>query len=132
MVDYEPWARADHCVPGTGIINPACLGTGTASGSTFLRGDQTWAAPTAGASWSATSVTVAYGPTYAEATVNDAAITAQSRVVIAWGQVTDADVNTPDVDRVDFQSVCADGSMTVRLSSLNPLGGPYKLNYMVG
>ena len=39
--------RPDKITIGTGYINPQALGTGTPNASTFLRGDQTWAAPTA-------------------------------------------------------------------------------------
>lgn len=40
--------NASQINAGTGVINPARLGSGTGSGSNFLRGDGTWAVPPGG------------------------------------------------------------------------------------
>ncbi len=105
--------------------------------STFLRGDGAFAAPPGGGGGiaaMAVAVVVAYGSQYAEAVVVDANISAASKILIGWGNPTDADVNTPDMDGVSFGAIPASGQMTVRLSANTPidrLGGPYKLLYQV-
>jgi hypothetical protein len=78
---------------------------------------------------------VPYNVQYAEFTVVDANITALSKINISWGNITDADENTPDMSNVYFQPVPAAGSMIVRLSCVDPLdrlGGVYKINYLIG
>lgn len=84
----------------------------------------------------ATTITgVTYDTQYAEATVTDASITGTSKIIIGWGNITDADENTPDFDDVIFTAVPAAGSMTVRLTTTNfdqRLGGSYKINYLIG
>ncbi len=67
------------------------------------------------------------------AVVVDAAIGAASNVGIFWGDVLDTDVNSPEADAVTFTCIPAAGSMTVRVSSdKSPVGGPYKLRYLIG
>jgi hypothetical protein len=68
----------------SGTIDTARLGSGTPSGATFLRGDQTWASPTA--SVAATTVEVNIGSTpkwTGKFTITDAAIAPTSKV-LCW------------------------------------------------
>jgi hypothetical protein len=79
------------------------------------------------------TITVAYGAHSATATVVDAAIGAGSRVGIFWGTVLASDVNDPEADDVTFTCTPAAGSMLVRVSSDKaPVGGPYKIRYLIG
>jgi hypothetical protein len=66
----------------SGTIATARLGSGTANGSTFLRGDQTWAAPTASVAATTVEPTLALG-FQGRFTITDAAITATSKV-LCW------------------------------------------------
>jgi hypothetical protein len=84
----------------------------------------------------ATTLTgINYDIQYSEQTVVDANISATSKVIIGWGNITDADENTPDMDDVEFNAVPAAGSMVVRISTRtmwDRLGGAYKINYLIG
>lgn len=78
---------------------------------------------------------IPYDSQYAEVTVVDAAIGATSKVIVGWGNITDADENTPDLDDVKFDAVPSAGSMVVRISTrdmTDRLGGSYKINYLIG
>jgi hypothetical protein len=69
------------------------------------------------------------------ATVVDANISGTSKVITTWGNVLDTDVNGPDMAAVNFSSIPAAGSMTVQVSAAAPntrVGGPYKINYLIG
>lgn len=83
-----------------------------------------------------TDATVTLGYTGAHsgtAVVVDAAIGAASNVGIFWGDVLDTDANSPETDAVTFTCIPAAGSMTVRVSSDKaPVGGPYKIRYLIG
>jgi len=83
----------------------------------------------------ATLTGVPYGIQYAEKTVVDANILVGSKVIVGWGNITDADENTPDMDDVEFNAVPAAGSMIVRISAreqTHRIGGTYKINYLIG
>lgn len=103
----------------SGTIATARLGSGTASGSTFLRGDQTWAAPTA--SVAGTTVEINLGSkwrTDGRFTITDAAITASSKV-LCWqapGPYTGkgTSVDQPTLEPVQVMAVApATGTATV-------------------
>jgi hypothetical protein len=102
----------------------------------FLRADGTWAAPGGGgaAAMTDTTITLPYtGAHSGTAVVVDAAILAGSNVGIFWGDVLDTDANSPEMDAVTFTCIPAAGSMTVRVSSDKaPVGGPYKIRYLIG
>jgi hypothetical protein len=67
------------------------------------------------------------------AVVIDAAIGAGSNVGIFWGDVLETDENSPEMDAVTFTCIPAAGSMTVRVSSdKEPVGGDYKIRYLIG
>jgi hypothetical protein len=131
----------------TPVVKPNITGSrsGNAALASFLSGlnslglvtDSTTAgtAPSGSGQTAATIGPVPYNTQYAEVTVTDANITATSKINISWGNITDADENTPDMSQVYFQAVPSAGSMKVRLSSVYPLdrlGGLYKINYLIG
>jgi len=83
----------------------------------------------------ATLTGINYDIQYSEQTVVDVNIGATSKVIVGWGNITDADENTPDMDDVEFNAVPAAGSMVVRISTRtmwDRLGGAYKINYLIG
>lgn len=103
----------------SGTVATARLGSGTANSSTFLRGDQTWAAPTA--SVAGTTVEINLGSAWrtdGRFTITDAAITATSKV-LCWqapGPYTGkgTSVDQPTLEPVQIMAVApASGSATV-------------------
>lgn len=95
----------------------------------------TWTAPAAATvAMTDATITLPYAGAHSgTATVVDAAIGAGSRVGIFWGSVLDTDANSPELDDVTFTCTPAAGSMSVRVSSDKaPVGGPYKIRYLIG
>lgn len=116
---------------GAGDIEEITLGTNLSFSGTTLN-----AAGGGSVSFTAATLTVpTYGSQAAEVTVIDAAITALSKISISWGNFTDADENTPDMDSIQFHAIPAAGSMVVRISAIDRdsrVGGVYKVNYLIG
>ena len=152
-----PFMRFQTAAPGgakqmaffgaTPVVKPTITGSrsGNAALASFLSGlnslglvtDNTTAgtAPSGSGQTAATIGPIPYNTQYAEVTVTDANISATSRINISWGNVTDADENTPDMSQVHFQAIPSAGSMRVRLACSDPLdrlGGLYKINYLIG
>lgn len=97
----------------------------------------TWQAPAAAAvTMTDATITLPYANKQSDtAVVVDAAIGVGSRVGIFWGTVLATDVNDPEADEISFTCTPAAGSMTVRVSAVDPLslvGGPYKIRYLIG
>lgn len=116
-----------------GTIATARLGTGTASATTFLRGDQTWATP-AGGSSTRTAVTLALGTQPRQdhrVTVVDASVSLTSKVTVSWGSLADTDENSPDMDPIVFAAVPGTGSFVCLVSSASPISGAVKASYTV-
>jgi len=117
-----------------GTLATARLGTGTASATTFLRGDQTWATPAGGGS-TRTAVTLALGtepkPDH-RVTVVDALVSGASKVTVSWGSLADTDENSPDMDPLDFAAIPSAGSFVVLVSSpVSFISGAVKISYTV-
>jgi len=82
----------------------------------------------------ATLAAIPYDVQDADVVVTDAAIGAASKVGIFWGGVLDTDENDPEWDQVTFVATPAAGSMSVRISTSDPierLGGSYKIQYLI-
>lgn len=65
----------------SGTMATARLGSGTANSSTFLRGDQSWASPTASVALNSTSVAFTDGDTIRRVTVTDASVGATDKIL---------------------------------------------------
>lgn len=115
---------------GTGAIEEITLGTNLSLSGTTLN------ASGGGGSFTATTLTVPFSNSqFATLTVTDAAITSSSKVNIFWGNVVDADENSPEFSNLQFIAIPSTGSMAVTISTTEPydrLGGVYKINYMLG
>lgn len=117
---------------GSGDVEEITLGTNLSLSGTTLNASGGGGA----VSFTAATITVpTYGSQAAEVTVVDASITALSKISISWGNFTDADENTPDMDSIQFNAIPAAGSMVVRITALDfysSVGGAYKINYLIG
>lgn len=107
---------------------------GTGSTTTFYRSDGTQAAPAGGGAVDieTATITATYPSRYYAETVTDADVSPASQIIVGWGNVTDADANSPHMDDFVFNAVPGTGNFVVQVSSDRPFGGPIKLNYMVG
>lgn len=117
----------------SGTVDTARLGSGTANSSTYLRGDQTWAAAGGGGgSWTAATLALGSDPkTEHYITVTDAAISPSSKVIVTWGACLDTDENGPDMDAVTFCARPGSGSAVVVVASERPVLGALKVLYQV-
>ena len=121
------------------FIPPANLGSGTPSGSKFLRDDGVWAAtPVGGGSASISEVTLDFGqsPTMAKTfSFEDAGAVTSSRIVMAPASPADGrSLDEMEMDAITCSAVCmADGIVSVVATAHpGPVTGQYKFNYLLG
>lgn len=80
-------------MPSGDFVSTAALGSGTANSSTFLRGDQTYAAPTAQVAISSVNVAFTDGDTVKYVNIVDAGVTVASTFVLT---ISRADIAPED------------------------------------
>lgn len=116
---------------GTTTIPVSALGTGTPTGSKFLRDDGTWQAPPGGGSVTIGSASIAFvdGDTARRTTIADASVTATSKILLSITRPTVTDVN--DVGLIYHANVVSRGAGTfdvyticVDLSGMDPIESP--------
>ncbi|MBA3758925.1 MAG: hypothetical protein H0X07_00160 [Gemmatimonadales bacterium] len=119
-------------------VPTAQLGSGAASASTFLRGDQSWAAP-AGGSASITQVEVDWGEAPARCktfTVTDATVSVSSQIIInqSGEAPTGRQADENEMEAIICRAVPGAGQFTVYADAMDRqlVRGLYKLNYLVG
>lgn len=78
-----------------GTAPTARLGGGSANASTFLRGDQTWAPPSATVALASAAVAFTDGDTVRRVTVADATVSAASKILLTVTRPTVTDPNDP-------------------------------------
>ena len=66
--------------------------------------------------------------------VVDALATVSSKVMVVWGNTVSTDENQPSSSNVTFSAVAASGSISVTVSDngAEPVGGVYKILYILG
>ena len=119
----------------SGLIPTAQLASGTPSASVFVRGDQTWAAPTAApAAWSTTRMTVSYPAVRAfRISVTDASVTAATRRIQVQQETYDETKdNTQESDPLRFGCEPLAGSFILTAWGVDSkFGGIIELSYQV-
>lgn len=115
------------------LVPTAELGTGAASSTTFLRGDSTWAAPTASVAISVAEIDFGTDAKFvAKATITDAAITATSKIIITQAGIaaTGRQADENEMDDISCNALPATGSFTLRCHATNsPTHGKFNVWY---
>ena len=118
------------------LVPTAQLGTGTANSTTFLRGDKTYAVPTASVDVKQTEIDFGATPlTEASFTVSDAGVSSSSQLMggIAYEAPTDRDLDEVEMEPFNVRFGPGTGAFTVFIQALEgPVEGKYKLNYLIG
>lgn len=133
-------APAAHTHPASdiasGTIATARLGSGTANGSTFLRGDQTWATPTGGSGDTHGQATLDFsdGGEQATVTVADASVSATSRILaqMAYAPTGGRDLDELEMDAFDIKcgNIVASTSFDIIVTCLTGYAhGTFYVNY---
>jgi hypothetical protein len=105
-------------------VPTAEMGTGTANAGNFLRGDRSWAAPTATVAISTVNVPFTDGDTARRVTVTDAAVGATDKIICSVRRPDSAD-DSADAGYVYLANVVriAAGAFDVLLACLDLSGG---------
>jgi hypothetical protein len=114
-------------------VPTAELGSGTANATTFLRGDQTWGAPTASVAISVAEIDFGVDAKFsAVATITDAAISATSKIIITQAGIaaTGRQADENEMDAITCNAMPATGTFTLRCHTAgSPTHGKFNVWY---
>lgn len=94
-----------------------------------------YVAPSGGGGGAPVAVTtgpVPYGDTEYSEIIVAASVTPASVIMVSWGFCTDDDENSPRTEDVQFMAEPLTGQFRLHILSQEPIGGPFKINYLVG
>lgn len=97
----------------TGTVATARLGSGTANSTTYLRGDQTWATPAGGSTWTAIESNLSATPKFRGSfTITDAAISSTSKILIqqAPGPYTGKGTRADEAEMIKIKCIAYPGT----------------------
>lgn len=120
--ESEKGAASGYASLGSGTKVPTAeLGGAGADGTKFLRGDQTWAAPTASVAITQAEIDVGTTPVAeASVAVTDAGVTTSSKIIggVAYKAPTGKDLDELEMDALDITFEPATGSLNVKIKGL--------------
>ena len=137
-VSATEWGQIG-ATPSGGYIPTSVLGSGTPTGTKFLKDNNTWAVPAGGggsATLAETEVDFSYPPQKAKSfTVTDAAITPSSKIMVSQsGAVpTGKGIGESELDSASFSAIAGTGQFTLIVTALDgKIGGTVKAFYLLG
>lgn len=106
----------------SGTVATARLGSGAAGPTTFLRGDQTWGAPTAVVAISSATVAITDGDSARRVTITDAAVVPASKIILTVKRPDTTDATDPGIVYVPTVVRVGTGDFDVLLMALGLSG----------
>lgn len=126
-----PWLNGSPIIIDRTTNIPYYWNSATGAVTAFAGGSG--AAPVSSPTIKQATITLPYSSPQGSATVIDAGVTALNNILVSWGSCLDTDANSPEMDDVSFFTTSGTGTFTVTItSSGRPIGGPFRINYLLG
>ena len=137
-VSATEWGQIG-ATPSGGYIPTSVLGSGTPTGTKFLKDNNTWAVPAGGgggATLTETEVDFGYPPMKVKSfTITDASVTDSSKIMVSQsgGVPTGKGTGESELDSASFSAIAGTGQFTLIVTALDgKIGGTVKAFYLLG